>query len=69
MSDVSFVSSLGVRHLVLAAKMLDQRRGKLVLFALTEPVAEVMHTMGIDEIIVMAPSEKEAQGLVALDAS
>jgi len=62
------IAGAGVRHLVLAAKSLDQRRGKLVLFALTEPVTEVFTTMGIHEIITIVASEAEAQGLVALDA-
>ncbi len=69
MSDVTFVASLGVRHLVMAAKMLDQRRGKLVLYSLTEPVAQILDTMGIGDIIPMVASEQDAQGLVAQGAS
>ncbi len=60
MSDVSFVASLGVRHLVMAAKTLDRGGGKLVLFALTDPVSEVLTTMGIADLIPMAPSETAA---------
>ena len=60
MADVSFVASLGVRHLVMAAKALDRGGGKLVLFSLTEPVSEVLHTMGIADLIPMAPSEDAA---------
>ena len=60
MSDVSYVASLGVRHLVMAAKTLDRGGGKLVLFSVTEPVAEVLTTMGITDIIPMAPSEAAA---------
>ena len=60
MSEVSYVSSLGVRHLVMAAKMLDRVGGKVVLFAVTEPVAEVFETMAITDIIPMAASESAA---------
>ncbi len=49
--------------------MLDQRRGKLVLYSLTEPVAQILDTMGIGDIIPMVASEQDAQGLVAQGAS
>ena len=60
MSDVSYVASLGVRHLVMAAKTLDRGGGKLVLFSVTGPVAEILETMGITDLIPMAPSEADA---------
>ena len=63
MSDVSYVASLGVRHLVMAAKMLDRGGGKLVLFSVSEPVTEVLVTMGITDIIPLAPSEAAALAL------
>ncbi len=68
MSEVSFVASLGVRHLVMAAKTLDRKGGKLVLFALSEPVEVILTTMGIAELIPMAPSETEALGLAGAAA-
>ena len=60
MSEVSYVSSLGVRHLVMAAKTLGRTGGKLVLFSVTEPVAEILETMAITDIIPMAASESAA---------
>lgn len=63
MSDVSYVSSLGVRHLVMASKILGRDGGKLVLFAATEPVAEILTTMGITDIIPLAASESAALAL------
>lgn len=60
MSEVSFVASLGVRHLVMAAKTLDRGGGKLVLFAVNEPITEVLTTMGVVELIPLAPSEAAA---------
>lgn len=60
MSEVSFVASLGVRHLVMAAKTLDRGGGKLVLYAVGEPIAEVLTTMGVVELIPLAASEAAA---------
>ncbi len=68
MSDVSFVASLGVRHLVMAAKVLDRNGGKLVLFATPAAVAEVLETMGITDIIPLAPSEAAALELAGASA-
>ncbi len=63
MSEVSYVASLGVRHLVMAAKALDRGGGKLVLFSVTEAVAEILTTMGITDIIPLAASESAALAL------
>ena len=68
MSDVSFVASLGVRHLVMAAKSLDQRGGKLVLFAAAEPVAQILQTMGITDLIPLVSSETAALDLAGAAA-
>ncbi len=68
MSGVGFVASLGVRHLVMAAKSLDRRGGKLVLFATPAAVAEVLETMGITDIIPLAPSEAAALQLAGASA-
>jgi anti-sigma B factor antagonist len=65
MSNVGFVASLSVRHLVMAAKMLEQRRGRLVLYGLTPQVGEVLTTMGITQIIPCVASEQEARALAA----
>ena len=65
MSEVSYVASLGVRHLVMAAKTLGRGGGKLVLFAATGPVSEVLETMGITDIIPLAVSEAAALDLIA----
>jgi anti-anti-sigma factor len=65
MSEVSFVASLGVRHLVMAARTLDRGGGKLVLFAVSEPVTEVLTTMGITDLIPLAASEAAAVAIAA----
>jgi anti-anti-sigma factor len=63
MAGVSYVSSLGVRHLVMASKILGRDGGKLVLFQVTEPVAEILTTMGITDIIPLTASESAALAL------
>ena len=65
MSEVSFVASLGVRHLMMAAKAIDRRGGKMVLFAAPEQVVDVLETMGLTELIPMVTSEADALDLVA----
>jgi anti-anti-sigma factor len=60
MSEVTYVSSLGVRHLVMAAKALGRTGGRLVLFSVTDDVAEVLETMAITDIIPLAASEAAA---------
>jgi anti-anti-sigma factor len=65
MSEVSYVASLGVRHLVMAAKTLGRGGGRLVLFAVNEPITEVLTTMGIAEMIPMASTEAAALDLAA----
>ncbi len=68
MSEVSFVSSLGVRHLVMAAKALSRNGGTLVLFDVTPPVAEILTTMGIADLIPMVASEPSALEMVSASA-
>jgi anti-anti-sigma factor len=60
MSEVSYVASLGVRHLVMAAKTVGRGGGMLVLFSVTAPVAEVLETMGITDLIPIAATEAAA---------
>ena len=68
MSEVSYVASLGVRHLVMAAKTLGRDGGKLVLFSVTEPVGEILDTMGITDLIPVAASESAALDLIGTAA-
>ena len=64
MSGVSFLASIGIRHLVTATKSLSRRGGKLILVSPTEIVADVLTTSGIADIIPMAGSESEARALL-----
>lgn len=64
MSGVSFIASIGIRHLVSATKALTRRGGRLILLKPTAPVFEVLKTSGITDLIATAMSEDEVQSLV-----
>jgi anti-anti-sigma factor len=60
MSAVSFIASIGLRHLVSAAKAQLRRGGRLVLLNPNSPVAEVVTNSGLDDLLPMVHSEAEA---------
>jgi anti-anti-sigma factor len=51
MAGVTFVASIGLRHLVSAAKAVGRRGGKLVVLNPTPAVAEVITTSGLSELL------------------
>jgi anti-sigma B factor antagonist len=60
MSGVSFVASIGLRHLVQTAKALSRRGGRLVLLNPTEMVVEVLTTSGLIDLLPIVRSDAEA---------
>jgi len=51
LSGVSFLSSMGLRSIVVPAKAISRRGGKMVLFAPTPTVEEVLNLANIGAII------------------
>ncbi len=51
LSQVNFLASMGIRTLIMAAKTLKGRGGKLVLFSPDTMVAKVLKTSGTDILI------------------
>jgi anti-anti-sigma factor len=51
LTDVSFIGSMGIRSLVLPAKAVHRRGGKVALFGPVPMVEEVLKSASIDEII------------------
>jgi anti-anti-sigma factor len=51
MAGVTFVASIGLRHLVTAAKAVQRRGGHLILLNPTAAVAEVIMTAGLTELL------------------
>ena len=60
MSGVSFIASIGIRHLVMAAKTISRRSGKIMLLAPTPIVTEVLITAGLEDLLPIVLSEAEA---------
>ena len=53
MTEVTFIASMGLRHLVSAAKAVRRRGGRLMLLNPSAEVAEVVMTSGLTEILPM----------------
>jgi anti-anti-sigma factor len=51
LQHVSFLASIGLRSLVIPARTIKNRGGKVVLYAPSEMVEKVLKTSGIDSII------------------
>src|ERR1700742_491341 len=57
MSQVSFLASIGIRHLVTATKALSRRGGRLILVSPQDVVREVLTTAGLASMIPMVGSD------------
>jgi anti-sigma B factor antagonist len=64
MAGVSFLASIGIRHLVAASKALARRGGRLVLLSPTQMVADVLTTSGVVELMPIVHSEAEAASVL-----
>jgi anti-anti-sigma factor len=60
MGGVEFIASIGIRHLVMAAKAIARGNGRFVLLNPTPLVAEVLTTSGLQQILPIVNSEDEA---------
>jgi len=66
MSAVDFLSSAGIRTLVLAAKAVSRRGGKLVLVNPGVNVRKVLEIASLDQLIPIHQSLEEARGAVSI---
>ncbi len=60
MSDLNYVSSAGLRAVLLISKALQQREARLVLCALQAPIREVFQISGFDQIIDISEDREAA---------
>jgi anti-anti-sigma factor len=60
MTDVSFIASIAIRHLVGAAKTISRRGGRLVLLNPNEMVTDVLVTCGVSQLMPIVRSEEAA---------
>ncbi len=63
-SRLTFISSSGMRVLLIAAKRLQATKGKLVLCEMKEHIEEVFRISGFDQIIPIKSSRGEASQTV-----
>lgn len=66
LAGVSFVSSMGVRLLITAARSLQQRGRQLVLYGAMPLVQETLENVAIDQIIPLAQDRDGALGALKL---
>jgi anti-anti-sigma factor len=64
MMGVDFIASIGIRHLVTAAKAVGRGSGRLVLLDPTPLVTEVLATAGLHDFFAIARSEDEARAML-----
>ena len=64
MGGVDFIASIGIRHLVMAAKAIARGNGRLVLLNPTQFVTEVLLTSSLQQILPIARSEDEADAVL-----
>lgn len=55
-----YISSAGLRSVLMAAKMFSGKKGKLVLVGLSGPVKEVFKLSGFDRVLKSTATEAEA---------
>lgn len=64
LSGLDFLSSLGIRLLLSAARVVSRRGGRVVLFGAQPMVAEVLAAMALEEVLPMAATEAEAMAML-----
>jgi len=65
MTAVVFISSIGIRHLVMAAKTVARGAGRLVLLDPNPAVTDVLVVAGLDALLPIVRSEAEARTVFA----
>jgi len=65
LSGVAYMASVGIRQLVITARTLTRRGGRLVLLKPTKTVEEVLTLSMTDSLIPIARDDREAQGNLA----
>ncbi len=66
LSDVSFMASLGLRTLMISAKSMANKGGKMVLLNPQPNVEKVLETTGIGTIIPIVRDMDEASALLSI---
>jgi len=59
-SGVDFLASIGIRVLVLAAKGIAERGGRMAVYGAQEAPAKVLKSTGVDQIVKLVDDEAAA---------
>jgi anti-anti-sigma factor len=68
MTEVTFLASIAIRHLVATSKALARRGGRLVLLNPNPVVTDVLITSGVVDLMPIARSDAEAAAALAAQA-
>ena len=60
LEELSYISSAGLRVILLTARVLQRQGGKLAICSLSDPIREVFEISGFDKIIPVHSSREEA---------
>ncbi len=61
---LAYISSAGLRAVLMTAKTLSSRNAKLALCSLTDPIREVFEISGFDKIVPIFDSQSDARASV-----
>lgn len=64
LTAVSFLASIGLRTIMMSAKTVGRRGGRVVLFGSRPEVAQVLSSTGIDQIVPSVATRAEALALI-----
>jgi anti-anti-sigma factor len=66
MTGVDLIASIGIRHLVMAAKAVARGAGKLVLLDPNPTVTQVLAVSGLEQLLPIVRSEDEARAALGV---
>lgn len=58
--NLGYISSAGLRAVLMTAKTLSNRNAKFALCSMSDPIREVFQISGFDKIVAIHPSKAEA---------
>ena len=61
---LTYISSAGLRAILLVVKSIDRQGGKFAVCSLSDPIREIFSISGFDNIIQIEPSRNEALNAV-----
>lgn len=65
LSNVTFIASLGIRMLLSAARVLNRRGAKFVMYGAKPAVMDIIETTALSDIIPLLGTEADAMAAVA----